>query len=42
MARRCEEAGIAALLVTGDRDSMQLVSEGTTVLYTRRGVSDDK
>ena len=40
MARRCEEAGIAALLVTGDRDSMQLVSEGTTVLYTRRGVSD--
>ena len=40
MARRCEEAGVAALLVTGDRDSMQLVSEGTTVLYTRRGVSD--
>ena len=40
MARRCEEVGIAALLVTGDRDSMQLVSEGTTVLYTRRGVSD--
>ena len=40
MARRCEEAGIDALLVTGDRDSMQLVTEHTNVLYTRRGVSD--
>ena len=40
MARRCEEAGIPALLVTGDRDSLQLVSEMSTVLYTRRGVSD--
>ena len=40
MARRCEEAGVYALLVTGDRDSMQLVSETTNVLYTRRGVSD--
>ena len=39
-ARRCEEAGIDALLVTGDRDSMQLVSETSHVLYTRRGVSD--
>ena len=40
MARRCEEAGIRALLVTGDRDSMQLVTETSSVLYTRRGVSD--
>ena len=40
MARRCEEAGIPALLVTGDRDSMQLVSETSHVLYTKRGVSD--
>ena len=39
-ARRCEEAGIPALLVTGDRDSMQLVTETSSVLYTRRGVSD--
>ena len=39
-ARRCEEADIPALLVTGDRDSMQLVSETTSVLYTKRGVSD--
>ena len=40
MARRCEEAGIRALLVTGDRDSMQLVTETSSVLYTKRGVSD--
>ncbi len=39
-ARRCEEAGIHALLVTGDRDSMQLVSETSHVLYTKRGVTD--
>jgi DNA polymerase-1 len=28
------------LVVTGDRDSFQLVSEDVTVLYTRRGISD--
>ncbi len=39
-ARRCEEAGIHALLVTGDRDSLQLVTQSSHVLYTRRGVSD--
>lgn len=39
-ARRCEEAGIPALLVTGDRDSMQLVTKTSNVLYTRSGVSD--
>jgi len=40
IARRCEESGIRALLVTGDRDSMQLVSETSHVLYTKRGVTD--
>ncbi len=40
IARRCEESGISALLVTGDRDSMQLVSETSHVLYTKRGVSE--
>ncbi|MDO5378338.1 MAG: DNA polymerase I [Clostridia bacterium] len=40
MARRCEEAGLPALLVTGDRDSLQLVTKSSSVLYTRRGVSD--
>ena len=40
MARRCEEADIPALLVTGDRDSMQLVTDKSTVLYTKRGVTE--
>ena len=40
IARRCEEAGINALLVTGDRDSMQLVTPTSHVLYTKRGVTD--
>ena len=40
MARRCEEAGIPALLVTGDRDSLQLVTEQSSVLYTKRGVTE--
>lgn len=40
IARRCEESGVSALLVTGDRDSMQLVTETSHVLYTKRGVSD--
>ncbi|MBQ7824785.1 MAG: hypothetical protein IJ337_00320, partial [Clostridia bacterium] len=40
IARRCEEGGMPALLVTGDRDSMQLVTETSNVLYTKRGVTD--
>ena len=40
LSRRCEEAGIPALIVTGDRDSMQLVSDTTNVLYTKRGVTE--
>ncbi len=40
MSLRCEKEDIDALLVTGDRDAMQLVSDHTQVLYTRRGVSD--
>lgn len=40
LAKRCEEAGLPALLVTGDRDALQLVSEHTHVLYTKRGITD--
>ncbi|MDO5716449.1 MAG: DNA polymerase I [Tissierellia bacterium] len=32
--------GLDILLVTGDRDYLQLVNEHTKVLYTRRGISD--
>ncbi len=33
-------AGFRVLIVTGDRDSIQLVNENVTVLYPRKGVSD--
>lgn len=32
--------GFRVLIVTGDRDSIQLVNENVTVLYPRKGVSD--
>ena len=41
LATRAAEAGIDAVLVTGDRDSFQLVRDPhIKVLYNRRGVSD--
>ena len=40
VSRLCEARGVRALLVTGDRDAMQLVSEQTHVLYTKRGITD--
>ncbi len=39
-ALKAEQDGLEALLITGDRDSFQLVSEHTSVLYTKRGISD--
>ena len=36
----CERAGTPVLLVTGDRDSFQLAGAYTTILYTRKGISD--
>ena len=39
-AKRCEAEGIDALLVTGDRDALQLVGEHTHVLMTKKGISD--
>ena len=40
LARRAEEQRASALLVTGDRDALQLVSERTHVLLTKRGLTD--
>ena len=37
---RCEQAGDEALLVTGDRDSFQLSGPHTTILYTKKGITD--
>lgn len=40
MARLGEEAGCDMLLVTGDRDMYQLVTENVNVVSTRKGLSD--
>lgn len=40
MARLGEEAGCDVLLVTGDRDMYQLVTEHVNVVSTRKGLSD--
>lgn len=40
LSRYCEEKDIEALIVTGDRDALQLVSDKVKVIYTKKGVSD--
>ncbi|MFF6997021.1 DNA polymerase I [Streptomyces sp. NPDC008313] len=40
LVTQAEAAGFEVLVVTGDRDSFQLVSEHTTVLYPTKGVSE--
>ena len=36
----CEREGRKAVIVTGDRDSFQLVGENTSILYTKKGITD--
>ncbi len=40
LATQAEGEGYRVLVVTGDRDSLQLVSADVTVLYPRKGVSE--
>lgn len=40
VARACQKEGIPTLLVTGDRDALQLITDDTHVLLTKRGISD--
>ncbi|MEZ0363229.1 DNA polymerase I [Mycobacterium sp. pUA109] len=40
LATQAEKEGYRVLVVTGDRDSLQLVSDDVTVLYPRKGVSE--
>ena len=40
LATRARERGLSVQIVSGDRDTFQLVDQGTTVLYPRKGVSD--
>lgn len=39
-SRRANAAGIDALLVTGDRDALQLINQRTHVLMTKKGITD--
>jgi len=40
LARRGEAAGIRMLLVTGDRDAFQLVTDMVSVVTTKKGITD--
>jgi DNA polymerase-1 len=40
LSRMAEEAGRETLVVTGDKDMLQLVSERVTVAITRKGISE--
>jgi DNA polymerase-1 len=40
VAKRAEAEGLTALIITGDRDQLQLASERTSVLITKKGVSE--
>ena len=40
LATQAEQAGFDVLIVTGDRDVLQLVDERTTALMTRRGITE--
>jgi DNA polymerase I len=40
LATEAEQAGFDVLIVTGDRDVLQLVDERTTALMTRRGITE--
>ena len=40
LARQGEEKGLEVILVTGDKDYLQLATEKSKVLLTRKGISD--
>jgi DNA polymerase-1 len=40
IAKRAEEHGLDALIITGDRDALQLAGKTTRVLITKRGISE--
>ena len=40
ISRMGVDAGVAPLLLTGDRDALQLVGGGTELMFTRKGISE--
>ena len=41
-AKMAEMAGIEAYIITGDKDALQLATDSTKVIYTKRGISEFK
>ena len=39
-SRRAESAGVESLLVTGDRDALQLITDSVHVLMTKKGITE--
>lgn len=39
-SRRAESAGVDSLLVTGDRDALQLITDSVHVLMTKKGITE--
>ena len=37
---KCRETGLDCVLLTGDKDALQLVGDGTKVLFTRKGITE--
>ena len=42
LSEQARSAGIPVMIVTGDRDAYQLVTDGVSVMSTSRGVTDTK
>lgn len=42
ISKKAEESGLNCLVLTGDRDALQLVSNQTKVLYTKKGITQLK
>lgn len=40
VAKRSEEEGLDPFIITGDRDALQLASDHTTVIITKKGISE--
>ncbi len=40
ISRNCDEKDLETLVITGDKDALQLITDKTKVLFTKRGVSN--
>ncbi len=40
LSKKCQEKELDCVLLTGDRDALQLIGNGTKVLFTRKGITE--